>query len=71
MGVEIAGDIREDFTDKEVVLIHPRETLVNDKVNESFQQTVKTRLKTLGVKMILGTYSRFAPSVQWSFHTLL
>ena len=53
-GVELSGDIRDDYKTKEVTLIHPREILVNDKVNESFQKTVKDRLEYLGVKTILG-----------------
>ena len=55
-GVELSGDIRDDYKTKDVTLIHPREILVNDKVNESFQDTIKTRLKTLGVKTILGSW---------------
>ena len=55
VGVEIAGDIMEDYQDKaDVYLIHPKENLVNDQVNESFQSTIKARLTTLGVNMILG-----------------
>ena len=55
VGVEIAGDILEDYTDKaDVYLIHPRETLVNDKVNDSFQSAVKNKLTSLGVNMVLG-----------------
>ena len=55
VGVEIAGDILEDYKDKaDVYLIHPRETLVNDKVNDSFQSTVKNKLTSLGVNMVLG-----------------
>jgi NADH dehydrogenase FAD-containing subunit len=53
-GVELSGDIKEDYKDKHVILIHPREILVNDKVNESFQATVKDRLKFLGVETVLG-----------------
>ena len=53
-GVELSGDIRDDYKTKDVTLIHPREILVNDKVNESFQKTIKDRLKYLGVKTILG-----------------
>lgn len=56
-GVELSGDIRDDYKTKDVTLIHPREILVNDKVNESFQNTVKARLKYLGVKTVLGSYS--------------
>ncbi|EDO42769.1 predicted protein [Nematostella vectensis] len=54
VGVEIAGDIKEDYKDKTVTLIHPREILVNDTVSESFQTTVKNRLKYLGVETVLG-----------------
>lgn len=55
VGVEIAGDIMEDYKDKaDVYLIHPRENLVNDEVNESFQSTIKTKLTSLGVNMVLG-----------------
>jgi NADH dehydrogenase FAD-containing subunit len=39
-GVELSGDIRDDYKTKDVTLIHPREILVNDTVNESFQKTV-------------------------------
>jgi len=53
-GVEVAGDIKEDFVDKDVTIIHPRDALVNECVNESFQITIKNRLKTLGVNLILG-----------------
>ena len=53
-GVELSGDIRDDYKTKDVTLIHPREILVNDKVNESFQKTVKDRLEYLGVKTVLG-----------------
>ena len=56
VGVEIAGDIMEDYKDKaDVYLIHPRENLVNDEVNESFQSTIKAKLTSLGVNMVLGT----------------
>lgn len=56
VGVEIAGDIMEDYKDKaDVYLIHPRENLVNDEVNESFQSTIKAKLISLGVNMVLGT----------------
>lgn len=55
VGVEIAGDIMEDCQDKaDVYLIHPRENLVNDQVNESFQSTIKAKLTSLRVNMILG-----------------
>ncbi|XP_068717490.1 ferroptosis suppressor protein 1-like isoform X2 [Montipora capricornis] len=55
VGVEIAGDIMEDYKDKaDVYLIHPRENLVNDKVNESFQSALKAKLTSLGVNVILG-----------------
>ena len=55
VGVEIAGDILEDYKEKaDVYLIHPRETLVNDKVNDSFQSAVKNKLTSLGVNMVLG-----------------
>jgi len=55
VGVEIAGDIMEDYPDKaDVYLIHPRENLVNDQVNESFQSTIKAKLTSLRVNMILG-----------------
>ncbi|XP_020895146.2 apoptosis-inducing factor 2, partial [Exaiptasia diaphana] len=53
VGVELSGDIKEDYKEKEVTLIHPREIIVNDRVSESFQNTVKERLKTLGVKTML------------------
>lgn len=52
-GIELSGDIREDYKTKDVTLSHPREILVNDKVNESFQNTVKDQLKYLAVKTIL------------------
>lgn len=56
VGVEIAGDIMEDYQDKaDVYLIHPRENLVNDQVSESFQSTIKEKLTSLRVNMILGT----------------
>ena len=68
MGVEIAGDVKEDYMEKEVVLIHPREALVNDKVNESFQTTIKNRLKQLGVQTILGTCTPcFGSRVDFTF----
>lgn len=55
VGVEIAGDIMEDYKDKaDVYLIHPRENLVNDEVNETFQSTIKAKLESLGVTMFLG-----------------
>lgn len=55
VGVEIAGDIMEDYKDKaDVYLIHPRENLVNDEVNETFQSTIKAKLESLGVTMVLG-----------------
>ncbi|PFX32455.1 apoptosis-inducing factor 2-like [Stylophora pistillata] len=55
VGVEIAGDIMEDYKDKaDVYLIHPRENLVNEEVNETFQSTIKAKLESLGVTMVLG-----------------
>ena len=40
--------------------MHPRTILVNDRVNESFQQTIKDRLKVLGVKTVLGMSFSFS-----------
>ncbi|XP_014669758.1 PREDICTED: apoptosis-inducing factor 2-like [Priapulus caudatus] len=53
-GVEMAGDIKEDFTDKTVTLVHPSEQLVDNDVSDKFQGMVKDRLKKLGVAMVLG-----------------
>ena len=55
VGVEIAGDVKEDFKDKRVILVHPHDNfLVNEKVNESFLKTLRARLDSLGVEMVLG-----------------
>lgn len=61
----MSGDIKEDYKSKDVTLVHPREILVNDKVSESFQKTIKDRLKLLGVKTVLGnsTFSHFQNEV--------
>ena len=55
VGVEIAGDVKEDFKDKKVVLVHPHDNfLVNETVSESFLKTLRGRLDHLGVEMVLG-----------------
>ena len=40
-------------------LIHRRESLVNEQMNESFQSTSKAKLTSLGAKMILGKHAYY------------
>ena len=54
VGVELAGEIKETYPEKDVTLIHSGEFLMRSSFGDNFSKTVKTRLDQLGVKVVLG-----------------
>ncbi|XP_030059283.1 ferroptosis suppressor protein 1 isoform X2 [Microcaecilia unicolor] len=53
-GVEMAAEIKTDYPDKEVTLIHSRIALANVELQPSVRQSVKEILLKKGVQLILG-----------------
>ncbi|XP_043111897.1 apoptosis-inducing factor 2 [Puntigrus tetrazona] len=53
-GVELAAEIRTEFTDKKVTLIHPREEVADPDLLPSVKEQAKQVLLKKGVELLLG-----------------
>lgn len=53
-GVEMAAEIRTEFTDKKVILIHPREEVADPDLLPSVKEQAKQVLLEKGVELLLG-----------------
>ncbi|KAJ5112939.1 hypothetical protein N7456_001473 [Penicillium angulare] len=53
-GIELAADAKTQFPDKEVTLIHSRETLLNDGFGLKLHHAVCKEMENLGVNLVLG-----------------
>ena len=54
MGVELAGEIANDYPQKEVTIIHSREWLVDDKLKQKFLKKIHDVAASLNIKLVLG-----------------
>ncbi|KAJ5260504.1 hypothetical protein N7478_012109 [Penicillium angulare] len=53
-GIELAGDAKTQFPDKEVTLVHSRKTLLNDGFGLKLHDAVCKEMENLGVNLVLG-----------------
>ncbi|XP_039248344.1 ferroptosis suppressor protein 1-like isoform X2 [Styela clava] len=53
VGVELSGEIKTDFPDKKVILIHSNNTLCSKRLNSSAQSKLQALIKRKGIEMIL------------------
>lgn len=53
-GVEVAGDIKSRYPDKNVTLVHSRDHLLNNFPGDSLHEIAKKALEGLGVTLYLG-----------------
>ncbi|KAJ2160089.1 hypothetical protein GGF46_002547 [Coemansia sp. RSA 552] len=54
VGVELAADLKTDFPDKDIVLLHSRQQLVPGPYMEEFREETVQVLRKLGVRLVLG-----------------
>ena len=54
VGVELAGELGTELKDKEITVIHSREKLCGDNMNDKWQKNVKDIMTGMGIKLILG-----------------
>lgn len=54
VGIEIAGDIKTKFPEKEVCLIHPHERFPPEPLTDEFKDTIKDSLVRAGVTIMTG-----------------
>ncbi|XP_030830622.1 apoptosis-inducing factor 2 [Strongylocentrotus purpuratus] len=54
VGVEIAGEVATDYPDKEVTIIHARDSLVEPATSDTFRASVQKQLEELNVKLVFG-----------------
>ncbi|CAG8565226.1 5614_t:CDS:2, partial [Paraglomus brasilianum] len=62
VGIELAGEIKTTYKDKEVTVVHPHELLINDSFPKKFRKQATARLKALGVNVILNERVQFSAS---------
>lgn len=53
-GIELAADVKTEYPDKQVTLVHSHGTLLNAHFGANLRQRVLTEVETLGVRVILG-----------------
>ncbi|XP_038051094.1 ferroptosis suppressor protein 1-like [Patiria miniata] len=54
VGVEMAGEIATDFSDKQVTIVHSRDYLVEGDLAPKFRKGLEDQLRAKGVKLVLG-----------------
>ncbi|XP_038051096.1 ferroptosis suppressor protein 1-like [Patiria miniata] len=54
VGVEMAGEIATDFSDKQVTIVHSRDYLVEGDLAPKFRKGLDDQLRAKGVKLVLG-----------------
>lgn len=55
VGIEIAGDIKTRYPEKEVTLIHPHEKFPPEPLSDQFKDMVRSSLERAGVKVMTGS----------------
>ncbi|KAH3667514.1 hypothetical protein OGAPHI_003163 [Ogataea philodendri] len=56
LGIELAGEIKHEYPEKEVVLIHPHSTLPPESLlGDQFKEQTLEFLKNLGIEVLLNT----------------
>ncbi|KAJ1650760.1 hypothetical protein IWQ61_008512 [Dispira simplex] len=53
-GVELAGEIKDSYPDKEVTLVHGDDWLLNDQIPLKFRRKLTERVHDLGIKLVLN-----------------
>ncbi|XP_071838940.1 ferroptosis suppressor protein 1-like [Apostichopus japonicus] len=54
VGVELAGEIATDYSEKEITLINDKDDIIHVSFKEKFRQKAKEQLEAMGIKLILG-----------------
>ncbi|CAG8499022.1 9468_t:CDS:2 [Paraglomus occultum] len=62
VGIELAGEIKTTYNDKDVTVVHSRELLLDDNLPKKFRSRATARLRALGVKIILNERVQFSAS---------
>ncbi|RLV96190.1 Apoptosis-inducing factor 2 [Spathaspora sp. JA1] len=55
VGIEIAGDIKSEFPDKTVNLIHPHSTFPAEPLSQEFKQAIQHSIERAGINVYLNT----------------
>ncbi|CAF3612779.1 unnamed protein product [Didymodactylos carnosus] len=65
VGCELAGEIAEDFKNKQVTLIHSQTALINPNLfNPKFCQSIREQLESLNVKVLLNERIDLKPMLE-------
>ncbi|KAI0365682.1 FAD/NAD(P)-binding domain-containing protein [Pilatotrama ljubarskyi] len=54
VGIETAGEVKEEWPDKKVTLVHSDKQLLNDAYPEKFRRDLERRVRARGIKVLLG-----------------
>ncbi|KAF9650863.1 FAD/NAD(P)-binding domain-containing protein [Thelephora ganbajun] len=57
VGIELAGELKDYYSDKKVVyIVHGRDLLLNEQFPDKFRKLVNQELEATGVELVLGDY---------------
>jgi len=63
VGIELAGELRDEYTDKKITIVHGSDKLLNDTYSDRFRRTMESKLRARKIDIILGEYAeQFPPS---------
>jgi NADH dehydrogenase FAD-containing subunit len=54
VGVETAGELKTEFPDKKVTIVHGGSQLVNDTYSVKYRKTLEKRCTKIGIELVLG-----------------
>lgn len=54
VGVELSGELKTDYPDKKIILIHPNETLASTRLNKKVQKSLKKAVARKGIELMLN-----------------
>jgi len=63
VGIELAGELRDEYPDKKITIVQGNDLLLNDTYSNRFRKYVASQLRARKIDLILGEYvDQFPPS---------
>jgi len=63
VGIELAGELRDEYPDKKITIVQGADKLLNDAYPDKFRKYMESQLRARNVDLVLGEYAeQFPPS---------
>jgi len=63
VGIELAGELRDEYSDKKITIVQGNDRLLNDAYPVKFRKQMESQMRARGIDLILGEFvDQFPPS---------